>query len=76
MVSIELLLVAQGLEVGFDGERNNRRRVVCKILGKRLRIYTSRHAFDFLSSVPNCTVEAGRFGLCAEVGGYGGGDAG
>lgn len=43
MVGVELLLVAQGIEVGFDGQRHNRRRAVSQVLFERFRLYGCGH---------------------------------
>lgn len=43
MVGIELLLVAQCLKVGLDGQGHNGRRVVGQVLLKRLSLYGGRH---------------------------------
>jgi hypothetical protein len=42
-VGVELLLVAQCLEVRLDGQRHDRGRAVCQVLLERFRVYAGRH---------------------------------
>lgn len=43
VVGIELLLVGQRVEVGFDGEGNDSRRAVSEVLFEGFRVYARRH---------------------------------